>query len=42
VVSPLEALNTLLDSVGVGPASLGGAGLDARAARFRSAVADRG
>jgi DNA-binding SARP family transcriptional activator/tetratricopeptide (TPR) repeat protein len=41
VVSPLEALNTLLESVGVSPASLGGAGLDARAARFRSAVADR-
>ncbi|MDI6105773.1 BTAD domain-containing putative transcriptional regulator [Actinoplanes sp. NEAU-A12] len=41
VVSPLEALNTLLESVGVSPAALGGAGIDARAARFRSAVADR-
>ncbi|MEU8821564.1 BTAD domain-containing putative transcriptional regulator [Actinoplanes sp. NPDC048796] len=37
---PLEALTTLLESVGVDPASVGDS-LDARSARFRSAVADR-
>ncbi|BAL86877.1 putative AfsR-family transcriptional regulator [Actinoplanes missouriensis 431] len=41
LIDPVDALNTLLESVGVSLASLGGAGLDARAARFRSALADR-
>ncbi|MBB2941457.1 DNA-binding SARP family transcriptional activator/tetratricopeptide (TPR) repeat protein [Actinoplanes lutulentus] len=41
LVDPVDALNTLLESVGVSLASLGGTGLDARAARFRSALADR-
>ncbi|BBH67130.1 SARP family transcriptional regulator [Actinoplanes sp. OR16] len=41
LIDPVDALNTLLESVGVSLASLSGAGLDARAARFRSALADR-
>ncbi|MFC4064389.1 ATP-binding protein [Actinoplanes subglobosus] len=40
VVTPSDALATLLESVGVGPAELPG-DVDARSARFRSAVADR-
>lgn len=40
-VSPLEALNGLLESVGVGLAALGDSDLAARAARFRQAVAGR-
>jgi DNA-binding SARP family transcriptional activator/tetratricopeptide (TPR) repeat protein len=40
LVLPFDALTALLESVGVGPAELPG-DLDARSARFRSAVADR-
>jgi DNA-binding SARP family transcriptional activator/tetratricopeptide (TPR) repeat protein len=40
VVKTIDALAMLLESVGVGPAELPG-DVDARAARFRSAVADR-
>jgi DNA-binding SARP family transcriptional activator len=40
VVKTFDALATLLESVGVGPAVLPG-DVDARAARFRSAMADR-
>ncbi|MEV4350787.1 BTAD domain-containing putative transcriptional regulator [Actinoplanes sp. NPDC049596] len=39
-VRPFEALGTLLESIGVEPAAAGG-DLDARAARFRSALAGR-